>query len=90
MNNGMSAGKDVLRKHLADVFAEVACYSTTEANRLLDKYECYRRAISDPSHVFWKADARLMLGEATQMEFDLRLAAQRHQHQDDAVDISYH
>lgn len=89
MDSGLSSGKQILRKHLVEVFAEVACYSTTEANRLMDKYENYRKAIGNPEHPFWKAEARQMLDEATKVEFGLRLKAEEHLGQDD-LSVSFH
>jgi len=90
MNNAMTIGRQVLRKHLVDVFAEVACYSTTEANRLMDKYVDYRQALNNPEHPFWKEEAHRMLNEATQVEFCLRLEAENVHEQEDDVSFSFH
>ncbi len=90
MSSSMAIGKQVLRKHLADVFAEVACYSTTEANRLMDKYVNYRQALNNPEHTFWKEEAHRMLTEASQVEFGLRLEAENVHEQEDDVSFSLH
>lgn len=66
-------GKRVMREHLVDIFAEIACYSSKEANLLLDKYPEYRYAVGSLEHVFWQTGASKMLDEATSVEFKLRM-----------------
>ena len=90
MDRSMTIGKQVLRQHLADVFAEVACYSTLEANRLMEKYIDYRQALNDPQHPFWKSEAQRMLNEATQVEFGLRLEAEKTLMDDNGFEASLH
>jgi hypothetical protein len=90
MDRSMTIGKQVLRQHLADVFAEVACYSTLEANRLMEKYIDYRQALNDPLHPFWKSEAHRMLNEATQVEFGLRLEAEKTLMDEDGLEASLH
>jgi hypothetical protein len=73
------AGMSVMREHLVDLFAEIACYSSKEANLLLDIYPDYRHAVSNLDHGFWMTSAAKMLNEATRVEFSLRLREKRNE-----------